>query len=66
MKTVRVRIAVAVNKDGRWATYCFSGNSDATNIRNAFDNSPRGALISFIEADLPVPEAETIEGEVSQ
>lgn len=62
MKTVRVRIAVAVHSSGEWRAYGSSGGDDddkASAVRFHGDNT-----IRFVEADVAVPE--TIEGEVSQ
>ena len=70
-KTVRVRIAVAANESGEW---CAAGNDEGADeyvIEQAnWDDNP-DALISWIEADVPVPNPKpkesrvTIEGEVT-
>lgn len=64
--TVRVRIAVAVTPCGKWVAY---GNvhdrDDATRKEGLFlDDLPEGEQVHFVEADVPIPERKTIEGEV--
>ena len=66
MKTVRVRIAVAVDRDGAWVA---SGWSDAKGepcdcIGDMVDGLEVGEARSFVEADVPLPEQAVIEGEV--
>ena len=72
MKTKRVRIAVAMNSDGVWCASGMAGESDKTAILNSRYEvqdveGDEHALITFIEADIPIPEhheSETVEGEV--
>lgn len=66
MKTVRVRIAVAVDADGKW---CSAGwvDSDDSLEQTALDglDSARPTVVHFIEADVPMPEPTTVEGSVT-
>lgn len=65
-KTVRVRIAVVVAVDGRWSAYGDSeyGDEDcATSAEVGFEGSQS---THFIEADVPIPQPQTIEGTVVQ
>ncbi len=71
-KTVRVRIAVAVNADGQWGSDGCSKTSgepmaDSTiSLWAARDCRGDGAkVVHFIEADIPLPVASTIEGTVT-
>ena len=66
-KTVRVRIAVAVGESGDWAA---SGSKalfgvDSVDIAvESLDESGQYA-VSWVEADVPLPESETVEGKVT-
>jgi len=59
-KTVKVRVAVVVSKDGEWQSYAFKGD----------DNEPYdflmepGEAIYWLTATLPVPEEMEIVAEV--
>lgn len=69
VKTVRVRIAVAVDASGKWhssASGCGEGNSDEERAEWAqeFLDSNLPQAVYFVEADVPIPEPQTIEGEV--
>lgn len=68
-KTVRVRIAVAVNRAGRWnATgwrFCDDPMPDDELMAMASEGLDTiGERITFIEADVPMPEDAAIEAEV--
>lgn len=76
-KTVRVRIAVAVSASGHWC--CDGGTrgaekptvfSDDTIAQSAAQGLWSGAhpahSITFIEADIPLPVAVTVEGTVTK
>lgn len=64
-KTVRVRVAVAVNGDGDWYAAGQKGQDDFT-ISGDCASSLIGPVtgVFWLEADLPIPEAKTIEAEV--
>lgn len=70
-KTIRVRIAVAVLPSGAWNS-CGGGTpkskqSDEEMRKWAVDGLPAdGELVSFVEADVPMPSVATIQGEVQQ
>ena len=67
-KTVRVRIAVAVDAKGRYQVDGWKGATDEVIAANAagYHMCPEGCLcVRFIEADVPLPESTTIEGEAS-
>lgn len=65
MKTVRVKIAVAIDPTGNWNSSGWSNNGvpvikDAMDI--AVDGVGDGEQRYWIEADIPVPEQFVIEG----
>ncbi len=65
MKTVRVRIAVAVNSNGGWwaaGTDMLKGD-DATAAEAASRHMPH-SVVHYVEADIPVPETVTVDGAV--
>jgi len=72
-KTVRVRIAVAVSTKGHWA--CDGSTFGALVPRDLRDEDKakyarqncdgEGHAVYFIEADIPLPVATTIEGKVT-
>lgn len=67
---VRVRIAVAVLADGRWQCAGYQGagdaqlHADALDFVNNYDGI--GERVSFVEAWVPKPVTEAVEGEVVQ
>lgn len=65
MKTVRVRIAVSVDPDGVWNSCGWSEGSDADKSGLAFEEQAYGGALHWVEADVPIPEPTTIEGEVT-
>lgn len=67
-RTVRVRILVAVDDKGDWGALGHHGQSDEeTRTRITFTDKSRGIRYHWIEADVPLPEAETtIAGTVSE
>lgn len=63
-KTIRVRIAVAVQPDGVW---CASGDSSFTDTWSkgaALHALDDGAVAVWVEADVPLPETAVVEGRV--
>ena len=70
-RTVRVRLCVAVNADGEWDCYGY-GNSDGPFMDSddhpwsdrAAESIGTGCRGVWIEADVPLPEETTVEGEV--
>lgn len=76
-KTVRVRIAVAVNHSGEWVadawkTCHIQERTDADMVAQVldhmkkYDSSGPAWSVHFIEADVPLPVAQTIQGEVKE
>lgn len=64
-KTVRVRIAVAVCPNGEWQARGDSTHTDEESKDIIYMcDLPTGETWHFIEADIPLPEPQTIEGEV--
>lgn len=66
-RTVRVRIAVAVNARGKWCAYGDSGSCDEAAEGEAHIGlgSPRASSFVWVEAAVPVPEEAVVQGEVS-
>lgn len=69
-KTVRVRIAVAVIPNGEWACAGWSTSHSAASYANdafgrAVDSLESGEARYWIEADIPIPETQTIAGTVT-
>lgn len=73
-KTVRVRIAVAVDVNGEWNASGWSEWDDGDGIVNASDDELKesaggpmtNAVVRFVEADIPLPLApQTIHGSVT-
>lgn len=57
MKTVRVRIAVAVGDEGNWNSCGFTGADDQDNISFATETIEDSTFkVYWLEADLPIPE----------
>ena len=65
-RTVRVRIAVAVDPDGGWSAWGGSGVKDHVSMSYATDGVGEGEARHWVEADLPVPESHTVQGVVTQ
>jgi hypothetical protein len=70
MKTIRVRIAVAVDPGGSWSSCGWqhadnAPRSDEDKAMDALDTMSAAAVVHFVEADIPLPTTETIEGEVT-
>lgn len=63
--TVRVRILVAVDKDGDWTCHGYHDCKDA--MREIFtDTLGVGERYTWVEADVPKPAVDVVEGEVSE
>jgi hypothetical protein len=67
MRTVKVRIAVAVNKAGEWCANGWFNWKDESAQSAAVEglDSALPEVVHFVEAEIPLPESETINGEVS-
>lgn len=64
MKTVRVRIAVAVDEKCQWKAYGHWNAFDVDMTQQANLYVRHRQHVVFVEADVPVPESPVIEGEV--
>lgn len=68
MSAVRVRILVAVDDKGNWAAYGVGDQEECADHTycQARGEFPTGCRYHWIEADVPLPEAESmIEGDVT-
>ncbi len=66
MKTVRVRIAVAVDEHGNYHAAGWSGSKDehiGETASEFFESAEGAEAVHFVEADVPLPESQTIQGE---
>lgn len=62
--TVRVRIAVAFDDKGKWSSWGEERFGDSLSlVELGGDGFNRN--IHYVEADIPLPESKTIEGEVT-
>lgn len=71
MKTVKVRIPVAVNANEQWCvTYGSLDTSDKDFLRRIFDEAKEFGVstpsIVWITAEVPIPEPVEVEGSVEQ
>ena len=64
MKTVKVRIAVAVGSDGDWMAYGWKGSRDGYTMGVAIDGVGDDSSRYWITAELPIHEVPTIAGSV--
>lgn len=66
MNTVRVRIAVAVDRKGGWNAVGWP-TIQAETVMDAAEEGGNGADARYwVEADLPIPEIQTVNGEVKE
>ena len=64
-RTTRVRILVAVDPAGNWSAFGAIGYDEADDARNIYiDDLKEGERYYWVEADVPVPEIETVAGRV--
>lgn len=70
-KTVKVRIAVAVDPEGKWQAHGWQPRPDHVQRDAKFmqdtarEDLEYGEAMYWIEAELPVPEAQTVQGTVT-
>lgn len=62
--TIRVRIAVGIDERGEWEAYGNQGYTDKQTLAQS-GIGEWGRAIVWVEADVPLPVAPTIEGTVS-
>lgn len=66
MKTVKVKIAVAVDPDGDWnANGWSSADDDIMMMDLVVDTLKDGEARYWVEAELPVPETQSVQGQVT-
>lgn len=63
-KTVRVKIAVAVDKTGDWNAIGGFGQEEKESMKDAMTDLEYGEVHYWLTADLPIPEETTVEAEV--
>ena len=63
MKTVKVRIAVAVDPDGNWNAYGWT-DADGVAMELALEGVASGEARYWVTAELPVPPAPEVAGAV--
>jgi len=67
-KTVKIRVAVAVDSEGKWNASGWNRNNGKNNDIEAMDLAisgvDQGECRFFIEATLPIPEVTTIDADV--
>lgn len=63
-KTVKVRIAVAVDPSGDWNASGWRGCDDQTAMGNTLDTLNEGEARYWLEAELPIPQVTTVAAEV--
>lgn len=66
MRTVKVRIAVAIDPKGNWNACGGQGMPDDESMSLAVDAVADGEARYFLEADLAIPEAPTIQAKVEK
>ena len=65
MKTIKVRIAVAVDKDGKYVASAYNSNDSWDECMScALDLLEPGEARYWVTAELPLPETGTIEGKI--
>jgi len=66
-RTVRVRIAVAVTESGCWEAIGYEGSGYSWVADRARSKFLPGVplVVHFVEADLPLPASETVDGKVT-
>ena len=65
MKTIKVRVAVAVDPSGKWNALGWSGESDYVIMADCVEHLAEGEARYWLEAELPIPEVPVIKAEVT-
>lgn len=68
MKTIRVKIPIAIGPHGKWNAVGWSGDDPERCMETAvdgLDDTEQSYIIHYIEADVPVPETTTIVGKIA-
>ena len=67
-KTIKVKIAVAVDPKGEWAAAGWSDGGEpadeGTLINHTIEDVGPGELVYWVEAELPIPDLSVIKGDV--
>jgi len=63
-KTVKVRIAVAVDKTGDWNAFGSKGSAAHDAMSIAVEMVEDGEVRYWVTAELPIPDAADVKGEV--
>lgn len=68
LKTVKVRVAVAVDAEGMWAAVAKAGYSGSSAMREANEmlDECRAVANYYITAELPIPEPQEIAAKVEE
>ena len=66
MKTVKVRIAVAVDRNGMWNACGWTGAKNEDMRKMAVDVVGAGDRVFWLEAQLPIPEELVIRADVTE
>lgn len=65
-RTVKVRVAVAVDSDGDWMAVGYRDASEAHSADDARGEVGDGASIYWLTAELPIPEAVEVQADVGE
>jgi hypothetical protein len=65
MKTIKVRVAVAIDPSGKWNALGWSGECDYVIMRDCVEHLEEGEARYWLEAELPIPEVPVIGAEVT-
>jgi hypothetical protein len=66
MKTVKVRIAVAVDRNGNWSASGYDGHEKNDPFSNVIDVLEPGEARYWVTAELSLPHCEEVQGEVER
>lgn len=64
-RTVKVKVAVAVDRNGRWVAHGWEYEADATAMQCARNAVGWAPACYWLEAEVAVPEATTVAAQVS-
>ena len=64
-RVVRVRIAVVVDSDGDWQAYGRDHTSFGYRVSGAANGMKHGSSVTWVEADIPLPNQPTIKGNIT-
>jgi hypothetical protein len=64
-RTVKIRVAVSVDPEGHWYAVGYA-NADEKHLRESCDELDPGEAHYWLEAELPVPETQTVQATVTK